>query len=344
MKNRLQFVLKYIFGKKKELAVFAVCCVIFLFTFGMYGITLKAAAYPTFVCFVIILTALTVDACMKYGKWKRMQEILQKTVGDDGEFVRILGGDELNKIVDSDDIMQVQLLEVIRKLKESGMCLGDSMNMKYADMVDYYTMWAHQIKTPIASMHLILQKQDSEDSRRLRTELMRIEQYVEMVLCFLRLDSDSTDYVLKEYRLDDIIRTAIRKLAPQFIMKKLVLDYETIDKQVLTDEKWLGFVIEQVLSNAVKYTESGKVKISCEGSKLVISDTGIGIAPDDLPRIFDIGYTGFNGRMDRKASGIGLYLCRRICNNLGHGITAESVPGQGTTIAIELERNNLEVE
>lgn len=344
MKNRLQFVLKYIFGKKKELAVFAVCCVIFLFTFGMYGITLKAAAYPTFVCFVIILTALTVDACMKYGKWKRMQEILQKTVGDDGEFVRILGGDELNKIVDSDDIMQVQLLEVIRKLKESGMCLGDSMNMKYADMVDYYTMWAHQIKTPIASMHLILQKQDSEDSRRLRTELMRIEQYVEMVLCFLRLDSDSTDYVLKEYRLDDIIRTAIRKLAPRFIMKKLVLDYETIDKQVLTDEKWLGFVIEQVLSNAVKYTESGKVKISCEGSKLVISDTGIGIAPDDLPRIFDKGYTGFNGRMDRKASGIGLYLCRRICNNLGHGITAESVPGQGTTIAIELERNNLEVE
>ena len=344
MKNRLQFVLKYIFGKKKELAVFAVCCVIFLFTFGMYGITLKAAAYPTFVCFVIILTALTVDACMKYGKWKRMQEILQKTVGDDGEFVRILGGDELNKIVDSDDIMQVQLLEVIRKLKESGMCLGDSMNMKYADMVDYYTMWAHQIKTPIASMHLILQKQDSEDSRRLRTELMRIEQYVEMVLCFLRLDSDSTDYVLKEYRLDDIIRTAIRKLAPQFIMKKLVLYYETIDKQVLTDEKWLGFVIEQVLSNAVKYTESGKVKISCEGSKLVISDTGIGIAPDDLPRIFDKGYTGFNGRMDRKASGIGLYLCRRICNNLGHGITAESVPGQGTTIAIELERNNLEVE
>lgn len=344
MKNRLQFVLKYIFGKKKELAVFAVCSVIFLFTFGMYGITLKAAAYPTFVCFVIILTALTVDACMKYGKWKRMQEILQKTVGDDGEFVRILGGDELNKIVDSDDIMQVQLLEVIRKLKESGMCLGDSMNMKYADMVDYYTMWAHQIKTPIASMHLILQKQDSEDSRRLRTELMRIEQYVEMVLCFLRLDSDSTDYVLKEYRLDDIIRTAIRKLAPQFIMKRLELDYETIDKQVLTDEKWLGFVIEQVLSNAVKYAESGKVKISCEGSKLVISDTGIGIAPDDLPRIFDKGYTGFNGRMDRKASGIGLYLCRRICNNLGHGITAESVPGQGTTIAIELERNNLEVE
>lgn len=344
MKNRLQFVLKYILGRKKELAVFAVCCAVFLFTFGMYGITLKAAAYPTLVSFVIILTALTLDSCMKYGKWKRMQEILQNTVGDDGEFVRILGDEELEKIVDSDDIMQVQLLEVIRKLKESGMRLGDSMNMKYADMVDYYTMWAHQIKTPIASMHLILQKQDTEDSRRLRMELMRIEQYVEMVLCFLRLDSDSTDYVLKEYRLDDIIRPAIRKLAPQFIMKKLSLVYDTIDRQVLTDEKWLGFVVEQVLTNAVKYTSSGSVKISCEDNKLIIKDTGIGIAPEDLPRIFDKGYTGFNGRMDRKASGIGLYLCRRICSNLGHNITAASVPGQGTEIVIELERNKLEVE
>ncbi len=344
MKNRLQFVLKYILGRKKELAVFAVCCAVFLFTFGMYGITLKAAAYPTLVSFVIILTALTLDACMKYGKWKRMQEILQNTVGDDGEFVKILGDEELEKIVDSDDLMQVQLLEVIRKLKESGMRLGDSMNMKYADMVDYYTMWAHQIKTPIASMHLILQKQDTEDSRRLRMELMRIEQYVEMVLCFLRLDSDSTDYVLKEYRLDDIIRPAIRKLAPQFIMKKLSLVYDTIDKQVLTDEKWLGFVVEQVLTNAVKYTSSGSVKISCEDNKLIIKDTGIGIAPEDLPRIFDKGYTGFNGRMDRKASGIGLYLCRRICSNLGHNITAASVPGQGTEIVIELERNKLEVE
>lgn len=344
MKNRLQFVLKYILGRKKELAVFAVCCAVFLFTFGMYGITLKAAAYPTLVSFVIILTALTLDACMKYGKWKRMQEILQKTVGDDGEFARILGDDEPEKIVDSDDIMQVQLLEVIRKLKESGMRLGDSMNMKYADMVDYYTMWAHQIKTPIASMHLILQKQDTEDSRRLRMELMRIEQYVEMVLCFLRLDSDSTDYVLKEYRLDDIIRPAIRKLAPQFIMKKLSLVYDTIDKRVLTDEKWLGFVVEQVLTNAVKYTSGGSVKISCEDNKLIIKDTGIGIAPEDLPRIFDKGYTGFNGRMDRRASGIGLYLCRRICSNLGHNITAASVPGQGTAITIELERNKLEVE
>lgn len=224
------------------------------------------------------------------------------------------------------------------------MRLNDSMNMKYSDMVDYYTMWVHQIKTPIASMHLILQKEDSEDSRRLRAELFRVEQYVQMVLCFLRLDSDFTDYVIKEYRVDDIIRPAVRRLAPQFIMKKLSLEYEQTDEVALTDEKWLSFVVEQVLSNAVKYTSAGSISIKCDGDRLVISDTGIGIAAEDLPRIFDKGYTGFNGRADRKASGIGLYLCRRICDNLRHSIKVESAPGHGTTIIIGLERDKLEVE
>ena len=171
-----------------------------------------------------------------------------------------------------------------------------------------------------------------------------MEQYVQMVLCFLRLDSDFTDYVIKEYRVDDIIRPAVRRLAPQFIMKKLSLEYEQTDEVALTDEKWLSFVVEQVLSNAVKYTSAGSISIKCDGDRLVISDTGIGIAAEDLPRIFDKGYTGFNGRADRKASGIGLYLCRRICDNLGHSIKAESAPGHGTTIIIGLERDKLEVE
>jgi len=257
---------------------------------------------------------------------------------------KILDTAEIRKQVNTTDEIENELLEIIERLKNGGMRLNDSMNMKYSDMVDYYTMWVHQIKTPIASMHLILQKEDSEDSRRLRAELFRVEQYVQMVLCFLRLDLDFTDYVIKEYRVDDIIRPAVRRLAPQFIMKKLSLEYEQTDEVALTDEKWLSFVVEQVLSNAVKYTSAGSISIKCDGDRLVISDTGIGIAAEDLPRIFDKGYTGFNGRADRKASGIGLYLCRRICDNLGHSIKAESVPGHGTTIIIGLERDKLEVE
>ncbi len=344
MNRKIHFILNYIISKKKLFLMVLVCSAIFAFTFWMYGITVAAVLYPALVCMVIMAAAFAIMACSEYGKWKNMQEILQRAVGDDSEFVKILDTAEIRKQVNTTDEIENELLEIIERLKNGGMRLNDSMNMKYSDMVDYYTMWVHQIKTPIASMHLILQKEDSEDSRRLRAELFRVEQYVQMVLCFLRLDSDFTDYVIKEYRVDDIIRPAVRRLAPQFIMKKLSLEYEQTDEVALTDEKWLGFVVEQVLSNAVKYTSEGSISIKCDGDRLVISDTGIGIAAEDLPRIFDKGYTGFNGRADRKASGIGLYLCRRICDNLGHSIKVESAAGQGTTITIGLRRNKLEVE
>lgn len=344
MNRKIHFILNYIISKKKSFLMVLVCSAIFAFTFWMYGVTVAAVLYPALVCMVIMAAAFAIMACSEYGKWKNMQEILQRAVGDDSEFVKILDTAEIRKQVNTTDEIENELLEIIERLKNGGMRLNDSMNMKYSDMVDYYTMWVHQIKTPIASMHLILQKEDSEDSRRLRAELFRVEQYVQMVLCFLRLDSDFTDYVIKEYRVDDIIRPAVRRLAPQFIMKKLSLEYEQTDEVALTDEKWLSFVVEQVLSNAVKYTSSGSISIRCDGDRLVISDTGIGIAAEDLPRIFDKGYTGFNGRADRKASGIGLYLCRRICDNLGHSIKAESAPGHGTTIIIGLERDKLEVE
>lgn len=344
MNRKIHFILNYIKSKKKSFLMVLVCSAIFTFTFWMYGITVAAVLYPALVCMVIMAAAFATMACSEYGKWKNMQEILQRAVGDDSEFVKILDTAEIRKQVNTTDEIENELLEIIERLKNGGMRLNDSMNMKYSDMVDYYTMWVHQIKTPIASMHLILQKEDSEDSRRLRAELFRVEQYVQMVLCFLRLDSDFTDYVIKEYRVDDIIRPAVRRLAPQFIMKKLALEYEQTDVVALTDEKWLGFVVEQVLSNAVKYTSAGSISIKCDEDRLVISDTGIGIAAEDLPRIFDKEYTGFNGRADRKASGIGLYLCRRICDKLGHSIRAESVAGQGTTITIGLGRNRLEVE
>lgn len=344
MNRKIHFILNYIISKKKSFLMVLVCSAIFAFTFWMYGITVAAVLYPALVCMVIMTAAFAVMACSEYGKWKNMQEILQRAVGDDSEFVKILDTAEIRKQVNTTDEIENELLEIIERLKNGGMRLNDSMNMKYSDMVDYYTMWVHQIKTPIASMHLILQKEDSEDSRRLRAELFRVEQYVQMVLCFLRLDSDFTDYVIKEYRVDDIIRPAVRRLASQFIMKKLALEYEHTDEVALTDEKWLGFVVEQVLSNAVKYTSEGSISIKCDGDRLVISDTGIGIAAEDLPRIFDKGYTGFNGRADRKANGIGLYLCRRICDNLGHSIKVESAAGHGTTIIIGLERDKLEVE
>ena len=186
-------------------------------------------------------------------------------------------------------------------------------------------------------MRLTLQNTDSSFSRKLSVELARVEQYVDMVLCYLRLDTDTRDYVIAVYDLDDILRQALRKFAGQFIGKKIHLDYQPLNAQIMTDEKWLLFVIEQILSNALKYTQQGCVSIYLESPKILcIRDTAMGIAAEDLPRIFEKGYTGYNGRTDKKASGLGLYLCARICRNLGHGISAESEPDKGTVIKLNL--------
>lgn len=180
--------------------------------------------------------------------------------------------------------------------------------------------------------------------RRLE-QLQSVEQYVEMVLGYLRLESPSSDYVIRNYALDDIVRQAVRKYASQFIRRKLRLEYTPLNVSVITDEKWLLFVIEQVLSNALKYTRSGSVSITLEAPKtLCIRDTGIGIAPEDLPRVFEKGFTGCNGRTDKRATGIGLYLCRRILEKLGHTIAITSTVGEGTTVRIGLQQDALEVE
>ncbi len=262
--------------------------------------------------------------------WELLQEILYSRTESDSR-----GGDWETRIYR--EMTRELLLERRRR--------QDSMRIRYQDTIDYYTTWVHQIKTPIAAMGLVLQQEDTEKSRRLSEELQRIEQYVEMVLTYLRLGSRDTDYVFARVDLDLLLRGCIRKYAGQFIRRHLALDYQDVDCQVLTDEKWLAFVVEQVLSNALKYTREGSVRIYMESPcTLCVRDTGIGISPEDLPRIFEKGYTGYNGRSDKKATGLGLYLCRQICDRLRHTITVSSAPGKGTTVRIGLGREVLEVE
>ena len=209
------------------------------------------------------------------------------------------------------------------------------------ETVAYYTAWVHQIKTPIAAMRLTLQGEDTPAARRLTAELGRIEQYVDMVLTYLRLEEGGSDYVIRPCSVDEVVRAAVRRFAGEFIDRRIRLDYEPVQWETVTDGKWLTFVVEQLLSNALKYTgQEGVIRIYRQGDELCIADTGMGIAPEDLPRVFQMGYTGENGRLDRRSSGIGLYLCRRICGNLRHGIRMESVPGKGTTVYLALGRGD----
>ena len=158
----------------------------------------------------------------------------------------------------------------------------------------------------------------------------------------------SADLKLARSSLDRIIREQIHKYAGIFVAKKLSLSYEGTDVTVLTDEKWLSFIIEQLLSNAIKYTAKGSVSIymkpDTDRKILCIADTGIGIDPADLPRIFDNGYTGLNGRYDMKASGIGLYLCRCISDMLGITLTAVSELGKGSVFMLDLTESKIRHE
>ena len=253
--------------------------------------------------------------------------------------------------------------EIMQQLNQMRIDVENASQKSSEDMTDYYTMWAHQIKTPIFALRLLLQESTEENKEKL-SELFKIEQYVEMVLGYLRTEDMSSDLKLSRCSLDRIIRDQIHKYAGIFVSKKLTLTYESISQDVLTDEKWLGFVIGQILSNALKYTRTGGIRIYLEKKlsldtddvsisignddcnkveklTLVIEDTGIGIRAEDIPRIFEKGYTGVNGRDDNRATGIGLYLSNKIMRKLGHRLYITSAEEKGTKVFLEFSVEDL---
>ena len=306
---------------------------IFAAAFALYQLPLRAVAYP----FVLCAAAGAVLLILDYRRVLRQHRRL--------ELLRQLPEELADALPPADTVKEADYRSLVTLLAESRRAIRTQEEQRYGDMVDYYTMWAHQIKTPIASMRLTLQNEDSDLARSLSGDLMRVEQYVEMALGYVRLDSGTKDLVIAWYPLDEIVRKSIRKYAGQFIRRRIRLIYEGTDQIVLTDEKWLSFIIEQLLSNAVKYTLKGTVTITVsEEKKLTVTDTGMGIAPEDLPRIFEKGYTGYNGRMERKSTGIGLYLSQMAAKKLGHQITVESKLGEGSSFTIGLAEYPLRSE
>jgi len=212
--------------------------------------------------------------------------------------------------------------------------------------VDYYTLWAHQIKTSIAASQLLIRElpQTSEKSL-LSQELVRITTYTELALHYVRMESFHQDLSISTISIDEVIRPLLKKYATFFISKKLHLDYVPTEKKVVTDSKWLGVIVEQVLSNAVKYTpEEGTIRILFEEDTLTIEDTGIGIAAYDIKRIFERGFSGYNGRVNHQSTGLGLYLSAEIAKRLGVSLSVESTVGEGTTVHIQIPSEVMQVK
>lgn len=320
--------------RKVLIIIFTGIVVIFGILFYLYDIPFDAIIYGCELSFVWSAVCLFIDF-YKYYKRHKLLHINREQFFDDAE-----------QLPEYMDIIEYDYQELAKKLYQAKQELISKNRIAKKELLDYYGMWVHQIKTPIAALDILLQntermlyKLDEKEMMQkaisvsdMKMELFKIEQYVEMALNYLRVEDISSDLVFKKQELDDMVCQVIRKYAKIFISKKIKMDFKPTKACIVTDEKWFIFVLEQLISNALKYTKKGQISIYMKEKSLVIEDTGIGIPAEDLPRIFEKGFTGYNGRENKKSTGIGLYLCKNIMDKLQWNITVDSEVGSGTKI------------
>lgn len=321
--------LSYLRHHLKIIILLAVFASVFALISALYGLPAEAFFYAAALCLFFGAVLFFIGYYKDSARHRRLSEMAGRiTISTDG-------------LPSPHGLPEKDYQQLIRILFDEKSRISFDADSTRSELLDYFTLWVHQIKTPIAALRLMLQADSANPQASLSVELFQIEHYVEMVLQYLRLGGNTTDFVIKTIDLDDIVRQAVRKYARLFILKKIQLDFRPGGLKVLTDEKWLCFVIEQLLGNSIKYTASGTVSIFTENASLIVEDTGIGIKPEDLPRVFDQGFTGYNGRKDKKSTGIGLYLCKRIIHMLGHTIAVSSREERGTRVTIGLEASQL---
>ncbi len=327
----MKLFLSYLKSKLRLLGMLLLFGAVYLAVLILYRAPLEGALYGLLLCLFLGL-------CFLLGgflRYRRRHLVISTALAQLTE--------GLSSLPEPEDALEADYQDMLHALETERRAVAARADRERDRAETFYTAWVHQIKTPMAAMGLLLQS-EAPDGALLKGELFTMEKYVDLVLTYQRLGGDTTDLVLKSCDLDSVIRGAVKEYARLFILKKLTLTFTPTRLAVLTDEKWLGFVIGQLLSNALKYTQTGGVSVYATGWQLTIEDTGMGIAPEELPRIFERSFTGENGRTDRRTTGLGLYLCKRACDLLGHGIRAESTVGRGTKVILDLTRPDLPTE
>lgn len=241
--------------------------------------------------------------------------------------------------------LEFYLAQTLENARENQMNQTEEERKRYTDLMDYYTLWVHQIKTPIAASQLLVQDvTDSNTRSLLEQEIFKIDAYTNLVLQYLRLENFHDDLQLKQVALEHLVKEVVRKHSLFFIQKGLTINLDNLDVKVISDEKWLLVIIEQVLSNSLKYTKSGGIEIYFKDNTLYLKDSGIGIKNSDILRVFDRGFSGYNGRLTQQSSGLGLYLSKKIAGQLGHDISISSQVGQGTTVSVHFQKKKLSID
>lgn len=312
--------------KTSIIGILGVYAILFVFVY-LYRIPIEVILYPYILTIVFVLIVLLFD----YIKYKEKVNKIIQICNDISSCYSV-------KINDK-NIFDEYYLDIINELLKENRKQVSQIQKKVSDINDYFSIWVHQIKTPIASMKLKIDNEQM-DLLQLASDLNRIDHYVDLVLSFLKFDEEKIDLYFRKTDVDRIMRESLKKFSNDFIIKKIRLDYKLSKREVLTDEKWLSFVFDQLLSNALKYTDKGTISIYYDGdSCLCIKDSGIGIALADMERLFEKGFTGYNGRQYKKASGIGLYMCKRMCDKLNIAISIESIVNEYTLVKLKFLSN-----
>lgn len=328
----MKYVRFYLKENVARIILTSIIIVISLIIMNLYRIPFENIMYIMEVDITIII----IYVAYEFYIFCRKIKILEKYICVDEIY-------EMNDLK-ADSYIEEEYLKILKRLLKQKAEIITDKEKSMKEMQDYYAVWAHQIKTPIAASNLLIQTMESEniDIKELKIEMFKIEFYVDAVMNFLKLEDITSDYVFKKYNISTMVNKSVKRFATQFINKKISLIIDSIDREIYTDEKWYCYIVEQILSNSVKYTgKNGHVKIYIEGEhNLVIEDNGIGISEEDIPRIMEKGFTGFNGRMNKKSTGIGLYLCNSAAGKLGIKIHIDSEVGKGTKVVLMLNQEH----
>lgn len=326
----------------KERSIFIAINILMLIFTAVLLISLKVDIYPIVFILIINLIGILIFHFYEFFKKKKYYDEIEKDLQSiDKKYL-------VSEVVPESDFIEGRIIHNI--IGQANKSMNDEI-AKYKLNIDeyreYIEMWVHEIKTPIATCKLIIENNDFKITRSIGEELERVEDYIEQSLYYTRSAALENDYIIKEINLRDSVNNIIRKNANILIAKGIKINIKDIDKKVYCDSKWIEFILHQIISNSIKYMnkKDSEINIYCEQFNddvvLNICDNGIGMNEKDKIKAFEKGYTGENGRVFVKSTGIGLYLCKKLCVKLGLGIKLESEKNIGTKISIIFPINNL---
>ncbi|MBC1475426.1 HAMP domain-containing histidine kinase [Listeria grandensis] len=302
-------------------------------------LTLGNIIYLYVFMLLFLIAYLVLGYSFKRMYWNAMQKLVEGEIEEN--IIELLPKPRTREQAFFNELMRKKHLEEQREITK--------LRDKQQEYHDFILYWVHEVKTPIVASKMLINNPDLNDPttiyRGVEAELDSIDRLVMQALYYSRLDTFAKDYFIQELALGPVIRDCVKRHSKLFISKKMKLDLAEIKVEVRSDSKWLGFILDQVMTNALKYTDAGgEIKIWCEISEsggkteLHIRDNGIGIKEEDLPRVFEQGFTGMIGRTEKKATGMGLYLARQMSGKLGHKIEISSEDGVGTEIVMTFQQ------